>query len=140
MITTIIKIVLIVMAVFLVVAVLLQEGKSQGLGALEGNTESYLGKGKSKKSGKKLSKLTTIIAIVFVVVILVLGIFEQRNGDYVPDLDPEATITDSSFGADNTPTPAPTTSAAATTTPDATATGTVAPATTPATTATQTAE
>lgn len=126
------------MAVFLVVAVLLQEGKSQGLGALEGNTESYLGKGKSKKSGKKLSKLTTIIAIVFVVVILVLGIFEQRNGDYVPDLDPEATIIDPSFGADNTPTPAPTAKPTATVTPDATATGTVAPATTPA--ATKTAE
>ena len=87
MITTIIKIVLIIMAVFLIVAVLLQEGKSQGLGALEGNTESYLGKGKSKKSGKKLSRLTTIVAIVFVVVILVLVVFEQRNGNFVPSLD-----------------------------------------------------
>lgn len=135
MITTIIKIVLIIMAVFLVVAVLLQEGKSQGLGALEGNTESYLGKGKSKKSGKKLSKLTTIVAIVFVVVILVLVVFEQRNGNFVPSLDPEATVTDSSFGADDK-TPEPT--ATATATPEVTATAT--PEATPTPAATKTAE
>ena len=122
MFTTIIKIVLIIMAVFLVVAVLLQEGKSQGLGALEGNTESYLGKGKSKKSGKKLSRLTTIIAIVFVVVILVLVVFEQRNGNFVPSLDPNATVTDSSFGADNTPEPTTTPAATVTATPEATVT------------------
>ena len=118
--TLIIKIVLIIMAVFLIVSVLLQEGKSQGLGALGGNTESYLGKDKSKKSGKKLSRLTTIVAIVFVVVVLVLVIFEQRNGNYVPPLDPNATVTDSSFGADDTPEP--------TTTPTATVTATATPA------------
>ena len=122
MFTTIIKIVLIIMAVFLVVAVLLQEGKSQGLGALEGNTESYLGKGKSKKSAKKLSKLTTIVAIVFVVVIIVLVTFEMPNGNVAPSLKPDATITDSSFGSDNTPEPTKTPAATATVTPEATTT------------------
>ena len=136
--TTIIKIVLIIMAVFLVVAVLLQEGKSQGLGALEGNTDSYLGKGKSKKSGKKLSKLTTIVAIVFVVVILVLVVFEQRNGNFVPSLKPDAIVTDSSFGADNTPEPTKTPAATATKTPAATVTATPEATVTPA--ATETAE
>ena len=138
MFTTIIKIVLIIMAVFLVAAVLLQEGKSQGLGALEGNTESYLGKGKSKKSGKKLSKLTTIIAIVFVVVILVLVVFEQKNGNVAPSLKPNETITDSSFGADNTPEPTKTPAATATAT--ATATPTATPEVTVTPEATKTAE
>lgn len=134
--TIIIKFVLIIMAVFLIVAVLMQEGKSQGLGALGGNTESYLGKDKSKKSGKKLSSLTTIVAIVFVVVVMVLVVFEQRDGNYVSPFNPNATLTDSSFGADDTPEPTTT----PTTTP--TATPTAAPTVTPTVTpdATVTAE
>ena len=118
---------------FLIVAVLLQEGKSQGLGALSGNTESYLGKDKSKKSGKKLSRLTTIVAIVFVVVIMVLVIFEQRNGNYVSPLDPDVTVEDTSFGADDTP--EPTTTPKATATATATATPEPTPAVTPTATA-----
>ena len=66
-------IILLVAAVFLVIAVLMQSGKSHNLsGAIAGGTDSYLGKnGGTAAKGKMLSKLTTIVAIVFVAIVLV---------------------------------------------------------------------
>lgn len=67
-----IGIVLIIAAVFLVVAVLMQSGKSKNLsGTIAGAAETFFGKSKATTMDKKLSKLTTIVAIVFVVLVLV---------------------------------------------------------------------
>ena len=131
-----IKIILLVMSIFLVVAVLLQEGKSQGLSALGGGgSESFLGKGKGKRKSEKLSTLTTIVAILFVVIVLLLGTFEQRNSDWYPDMNPDGTIEDPSFVSTTEPpatspaTKAPATTAPATEAPATTALSTVAPET-----------
>ena len=67
-----IGIVLILAAIFLVVAVLMQSGKSHNLsGTIAGGAETFFGKSKASTMDKKLSKLTPIVAIVFVVLVLV---------------------------------------------------------------------
>ena len=57
-----IGIVLIVVAVFLVVAVLMQSGKSHNLsGTIAGGAETFFGKSKANTLDKTLSKVTTIV-------------------------------------------------------------------------------
>ena len=67
-----IGIILIVAAVFLTIAVLMQHGKSHNLsGTIAGASETFFGKSKASTIDKKLSVLTTVVAIVFVVLVLV---------------------------------------------------------------------
>ncbi len=68
-----IGIVLIIAAVFLIVAVLMQSGKSKNnlSGTIAGGSETFFGKSKASTFEKKLSKLTTVVSIVFVVLVLV---------------------------------------------------------------------
>ena len=61
-----IGIILIISAVFLVVAVLMQHGKDHNLsGTIAGGAETFFGKSKASTWDKRLSKLTTVVAIVF---------------------------------------------------------------------------
>lgn len=101
----VIGILLIVMAVFLVVAVLLQSGKSAGLsGSIAGGAETFFGKEKGKTMDKVLSKLTTIVAIVFSVVVLFAYLIQDDASyannykDYLAGL--EATQTESGDAVD----------------------------------------
>ena len=55
--------------------VLLQEGKSAGLGAISGAAETYWGRNKGRSAEGKLVKFTTIAAIAFLVIALVLNVF-----------------------------------------------------------------
>lgn len=69
-------IVLLVMAVFLVVAVLMQSGKDKRLsGTIAGGAETFFGKDNAGKWDKKLSILTTAVAIIFVLVVIAMYIF-----------------------------------------------------------------
>lgn len=125
----IIKICVLLMSIFLVVAVLMQEGKSYGLGAIEGGADTFFGKSKGQQVSSKLSRLTTVIAIIFVIVVIVLGVFSQRNAGHYDPIGTDEPITDSSFGSKTeeptaTPTPTVTVTPAATVTPTATATAT----------------
>ena len=65
---------LILTGLFVVVAVLLQQGKSKGglSGTIVGGTETFYGKEKGVQRDKLLSRLTTIASIVFVVLVLVV--------------------------------------------------------------------
>ena len=58
----------------LVVLVLMQEGKSSGLGALSGSTETYWGKNKGRSREANLARWTKILAILFSVLAAVLNI------------------------------------------------------------------
>ena len=83
-----IGIVLIIAAIFLVAAVLMQSGKSHNLsGAIAGGAETFFGKTKGSTIDKKLSKLTTIVAIVFVVLVLVSYLIQGTDNqiaNYTP--------------------------------------------------------
>ena len=57
----------------LILIVLFQSGKEAGLGALAGNAETYLGKGKAASLDKKLASATKWVALAWVVLTLVLS-------------------------------------------------------------------
>lgn len=75
----VIGIILIISAVFLVIAVLLQAGKDKGLsGAISGSaSDTYYGKNKGSSRDKILSKITTVISVVFVALVLVSFIIQD---------------------------------------------------------------
>ena len=62
-------------SVALVVIVLMQSGKESGLsGAVSGNTESFMNKGKSGSLDKKLASFTKWIALVWIALTLLLNL------------------------------------------------------------------
>ena len=65
-------IILLVFAVFLVIAVLLQSSNEKGIGVIAGAGESFLGKDRSSRLDKLLNKLTPIIASAFAIIVLVM--------------------------------------------------------------------
>lgn len=75
----VIGIILIISAVFLVIAVLLQAGKDKGLsGAISGSaSDTYYGKNKGNSRDKILSKITTVISVVFVALVLVSFVIQD---------------------------------------------------------------
>ena len=67
---------LLVMAVFLVVAVLLQTGKDKNLsGSIAGGADTFFGKTKSGSWDKILAKATLIVAIIFALLVIVMYVF-----------------------------------------------------------------
>lgn len=77
----VIGIILIVFAVFLVIAVLMQQGKAHNLsGTIAGGAETFFGKSKAQTMNKKLSILTTVVSIIFVLLVCSVYIM-QDTGD-----------------------------------------------------------
>ena len=120
---TVIGIILIIAAVFLTVAVLMQHGKSHNLsGTIAGASETFFGKSKATTIDRKLGTLTTVVAIIFVVLVLVAylaqGAGTANKGDGI-NLNPYGTTAASTAApADSaTGTAAPATSAPATSAP-----------------------
>ena len=65
----------VVASVLLIVVVLLQSGKEAGLsGAIAGNSESYMGKGKGASWDKKLAGATKWIALAWIILTLLLSL------------------------------------------------------------------
>ena len=73
----IIQIIFILLCIALTALVLMQEGKSAGLGAISGAAETYWGKNKGRSMEVKLVKITKYLAVGFMVlpIILNLGVF-----------------------------------------------------------------
>ena len=66
-------IILLLAAIFLVFAILMQNGKSHKLsGAIAGGAETFFGKTKGATIDKTLNTLTTIVAIVFVIIVVIM--------------------------------------------------------------------
>lgn len=71
----ILSIILAIDCIALVIVILMQQGKSQGLGALAGaNTDTYWAQNKSRSAEGNLRKITKIMAVIFVVIAVVLNI------------------------------------------------------------------
>ena len=101
--------ILIAVSVFLIVAVLLQHGKSHGLsGTIAGGAETFFG-----KLDKKLSVVTAVVAVIFVALVLTVYLKQDitdvsgTHSDYVA-----AQTTAAADNADTTAAPAESTSAA----------------------------
>lgn len=56
------------------VIILMQEGKSQGLGSLAGMSETYWGNNKGRSMEGTLVKVTKILGVLFFVLALVLNL------------------------------------------------------------------
>ena len=69
---TVISIVLILVALFMIVTVLLQSSDEGGISALSGQSNSYFSKSKAKTFEAKLALMTKIAAAVFVVLSLLM--------------------------------------------------------------------
>ena len=64
----------IIVCVALVVLVLAQEGKNQGLGAIQGTVENtYWGKNKGRSREGVLKKITIALSVLFIVIAIVLN-------------------------------------------------------------------
>jgi preprotein translocase subunit SecG len=71
---TILTIVYIIACLALVAVVLLQEGKSAGLGAISGAAETYWGKNKGRSMEGTLERITKILAVAFILISIVLNL------------------------------------------------------------------
>ena len=67
-------VIFIIVCIALVVLVLMQEGKTAGLGAVSGAAETYWGKNKGRSMESKLVKVTTCLAVVFLLLVIVLNL------------------------------------------------------------------
>ena len=70
----ILQVVLIILCIALTVLVLMQEGKSAGLGAISGAAETYWGKNKGRSMEGKLVKFTKYLAVGFMVLAIILNL------------------------------------------------------------------
>lgn len=70
---TILTVVFIVLSLALTVIVLLQEGKSAGLGAIAGAADTYWGKNKGRSMEGVLVKATRVMVVLFIVIAAVLN-------------------------------------------------------------------
>ena len=75
MLKMILTVALLVVDLFLVAVILLQEGKTAGLsGAISGGADTFLAKNKAKSLDAKLARWTKWVAILFVILTLVLSL------------------------------------------------------------------
>ena len=70
----VITIIFILICLALTVLVLMQEGKSAGLGSISGAAETYWGKNKGRSMEGFLVKLTKIMAVLFMVLAAILNL------------------------------------------------------------------
>lgn len=71
---TILTIVFIIISIAITVVILMQEGKSAGLGAISGAADTYWGKNKGRSMEGVLVKVTRVSVILFLVLAAVLDL------------------------------------------------------------------
>lgn len=71
---TILTVVQVICAILLVIVVTVQSGKNSGLGAISGNSDTFMAKNQSATFDAKLTKATKWIAIVFIVLTLIMNL------------------------------------------------------------------
>ncbi len=70
---TILMVILCIISVFITVVILMQEGKSAGLGAISGAADTYWGKNKGRSMEGMLVKLTRVAVVLFFILAIVLN-------------------------------------------------------------------
>ncbi len=70
----ILEVIFIIVCIALTVIILMQEGKSAGLGAIAGAADTYWGKNKGRSMEGMLVKLTRALVVLFIVISAVLNI------------------------------------------------------------------
>ena len=70
----VITVIFILVCIALTVLVLMQEGKSAGLGSISGAAETYWGRNKGRSMEGLLVKLTKVLAVLFMVIAAILNL------------------------------------------------------------------
>ncbi len=70
----VLTVIFILVCLALTVLVLMQEGKSAGLGSISGAAETYWGKNKGRSMEGLLVKITKILAVLFMVLAVILNL------------------------------------------------------------------
>ena len=70
----VITILFIIVCIALTVLVLMQEGKSAGLGSISGAAETYWGKNKGRSMEGTLVKITKVLAVSFMLLAVILNL------------------------------------------------------------------
>ena len=70
---TILTVVFIIISLIITVVILMQEGKSAGLGAISGAADTYCDKNKGRSMEGILVKITRVCVILFLVLAVVLN-------------------------------------------------------------------
>lgn len=70
----VVTIIYVLICIALVVVVLMQEGKSAGLGAISGAADTYWGKNKGRSMEGALDKFTKALAVGFILLSVVLNL------------------------------------------------------------------
>lgn len=71
---TILTVLFILISLVITVVILMQEGKTQGLGAISGAADTYWGKNKGRSMEGMLVKLTRIFVVLFLILAVVLNL------------------------------------------------------------------
>lgn len=71
---TILTVLFIIISLVITVIILMQEGKSQGLGAISGAADTYWGKNKGRSMEGMLVKLTKVCVTLFLILAVVLNL------------------------------------------------------------------
>ena len=119
-------VILLIAAVFLIISVLMQNGKAHNLsGTIAGGAETFFGKNKGSTMDKMLSKVTSIVAVVFCVIVVIMYVV-QDDTDYssiiTPSTDTVAADTTDGTETSGTETDGPETDATETDAAETTAT------------------
>ncbi len=70
----VISVLYIIVSVALIALVLMQEGKTQGLGSIAGAAETYWGKNKGRSMEGMLVKITRVLAVLFLLLTMALNL------------------------------------------------------------------
>lgn len=70
---TILTVIFILISIVIAVVVLMQEGKSAGLGAISGAADTYWGKNKGRSMEGMLVKITRVCVVLFILLAVVLN-------------------------------------------------------------------
>lgn len=70
----ILEVLFIIVCIALTVIILMQEGKSAGLGAIAGAADTYWGKNKGRSMEGMLVKVTKALVVLFIVISAILNI------------------------------------------------------------------
>lgn len=71
---TVVTVIFILICIALVVLVLMQEGKSAGLGSISGAAETFWDKNKGRSMEGLLVKVTKVLAVLFIVLAVILNL------------------------------------------------------------------
>ncbi len=88
MLLTVLGVILLLFALFLVVAVLMQHGRAKNIsGVIAGGAETFFGKTKGSTIDKMLSKITTVVAVIFVLIVVVVYIMQDTAVEEYKNFD-----------------------------------------------------